>query len=47
MRNKGFIVATLIVMLITVLCTGCKKEKLLTSGGELRYSTDTLTFDTV
>lgn len=47
MRNKGFIVATLIVMLITVLGTGCKKEKLLTSGGQLRYSTDTLTFDTV
>ena len=27
--------------------SSCKKEQLLTSGGDLRYSTDTLTFDTV
>jgi len=27
--------------------SSCKKEKLLQSGGELRFSTDTLTFDTV
>jgi hypothetical protein len=27
--------------------SSCKKEKELTSGGELRFSTDTLTFDTV
>ncbi len=25
----------------------CKKDKLLESGGELRFSTDTVTFDTV
>jgi hypothetical protein len=27
--------------------TSCKKDKLLSTGGELRYSLDTLTFDTV
>lgn len=27
--------------------TACKKEKLLTSGGEVQFSVDTLTFDTV
>ena len=27
--------------------SSCKKEQLLQSGGELRFSTDTLTFDTV
>jgi len=27
--------------------TSCKKDKLLTSGGNLKFSTDTLTFDTV
>jgi hypothetical protein len=32
---------------LSVLGSGCKKDKLLTSGGELRFSTDTLTFDTV
>lgn len=32
---------------LLLLGSSCKKEKLLTSGGELRFSIDTLTFDTV
>lgn len=36
-----------LVISISMAGVGCKKEKLLTSGGELRFSTDTLTFDTV
>lgn len=37
-----------IILLFLILLAGsCKKEQLLTSGGELRFSTDTLTFDTV
>jgi hypothetical protein len=37
-------------LFITILffaSTSCRKEKLLSSGGELRFSTDTLLFDTV
>lgn len=38
-----------IVIVLAVLTSlwGCKKEKLLTTGGELRFSVDTLSFDTV
>jgi hypothetical protein len=35
------------VLFILVGGSSCKKEQLLTSGGELRFSTDTLSFDTV
>jgi hypothetical protein len=38
------------VLVLSLILTGlgaCKKEKFLTSGGEIRFSTDTLTFDTV
>ena len=38
----------LIVCFFSVLILlSCKKEELLTSGGQIRFSTDTLTFDTV
>lgn len=36
------------VTVFTVMCTvSCKKERILDNGGELRFSLDTLTFDTV
>lgn len=35
------------IALMTVFNTSCKKEKLLNAGGELRFSVDTLNFDTV
>ena len=35
------------VIAMSVGGSSCKKEKLLESGGESRFSTDTLTFDTV
>jgi len=46
MRLKS---GSLFILLVfgTLLLFSCKKEKLLSSGGELRFSTDTLTFDTV
>lgn len=41
----------LIVVICVAICTlpetGCKKDTLLESGGEVRFSTDTLSFDTV
>src|ERR1700744_4979449 len=33
--------------LIIALCISCRKQKTLSSGGNLLFSTDTLTFDTV
>lgn len=39
--------AVVCVTLLLFMGAGCKKERLLTSGGELRFSADTLTFDTV
>jgi len=39
--------AAAIVLVILVGGSSCKKEQFLTSGGELRFSTDTLSFDTV
>lgn len=44
------IIPLIIIFFAVVLTTGntsCKKEKLLSSGGELKYSLDTLSFDTV
>ena len=35
------------ILLLTIFNTGCKKNKQLESGGELHFSTDTLSFDTV
>jgi hypothetical protein len=39
--------AGLFLMCIWAGGSSCKKEKLLTSGGEIRFSTDTVAFDTV
>ncbi|RYZ56476.1 MAG: hypothetical protein EOP49_00220 [Sphingobacteriales bacterium] len=36
-----------LLLFISMLFFSCKKDKLLTSGGDIRFSTDTLTFDTV
>ncbi|HRO42926.1 MAG TPA: choice-of-anchor Q domain-containing protein [Flavipsychrobacter sp.] len=46
MRLPGFAIAFLFII-ATVFSSSCKKESLLTSGGELQFSTDTLNFDTV
>lgn len=46
MRCSGLIVASVFFLLIAF-SSSCKKEMLLTSGGELRFSVDTLNFDTV
>jgi hypothetical protein len=45
MRFYTYIAVSLFGFLLIL--SSCKKEQLLSSGGELRYSTDTLTFDTV
>jgi len=45
MRQHAFIILSLFAFLFVL--GSCKKDRLLTSGGELRFSTDTLTFDTV
>ena len=37
----------LIAVGLTVLTAACKKDRVLTSGGSLKFSVDTLTFDTV
>lgn len=44
-----FLSSIIIIFLVTIAIseTACKKESLLTSGGTIRYSTDTVTFDTV
>ncbi len=46
MRTQSFFIFFLFV-LSTLLSASCKKETLLSSGGELRFSTDTVNFDTV
>lgn len=44
-RNRSFILFLLIV--VAALMPSCKKKTLLTEGGKLRFSADTLLFDTV
>lgn len=44
-RFSYFLLITLIIT--AAISSSCKKTKLLTTGGELKFSTDTLTFDTV
>lgn len=44
---KGSGVVLLVLVIIAISNVACKKEKLLSSGGELKFSTDTLSFDTV
>lgn len=46
MRLHTFIILS-IFLFFAIVGASCKKETLLTSGGELRFSTDTLNFDTV
>lgn len=43
----SFLSVFLCWILLTVVASSCKKEQLLTSGGSLHFSTDTLSFDTV
>jgi hypothetical protein len=38
---------SLFILIMSIGGSSCRKERLMTSGGELRFSTDTLTFDTV
>lgn len=46
MRISSSAILSLFVLFV-LFSASCKKEQLLTSGGDLRFSTDTLTFDTV
>ncbi len=47
-RKHSFPAAIIAVLFFIALCEGgCKKQTLLSSGGELKFSTDTLAFDTV
>lgn len=47
MRISCFLALSFFVGLFLLGSTSCKKEKLLTSGGELIFSRDTINFDTV
>lgn len=47
MNSKSKILFLLLAFLIAISNTSCKKDKLLTSGGDLKFSTDTVKFDTV
>ncbi len=47
MNIKFSIPIVLALVLVFCMQTACKKDAFLTNGGELRFSTDTLTFDTV
>lgn len=45
---KKYLLTSVMVSFFAVLIfSGCRKDKILTSGGELRFSVDTLKFDTV
>jgi hypothetical protein len=46
-RLRYFLIAGCLLGLVAFGTSSCKKEQLLASGGELRFSTDTLSFDTV
>lgn len=47
MRSKGLYIVLVIVAVAAVLAGGCRKTKVLATGGQLRFSEDTLHFDTV
>jgi hypothetical protein len=47
MRFKAAFIFSLLVLTVSVLTFSCKKEKILSTGGSIRFSTDTLKFDTV
>lgn len=46
-RLRRWLVPVAALLLVIAFSTSCRKEKFLTSGGEIAFSTDTLTFDTV
>src|SRR5512133_623829 len=45
MNRNGFLICTFLVILACL--SGCKKDKTVTEDGELSFSSDTVTFDTV
>lgn len=47
MKDYTRLFSCLILVIITIASFSCKKEKFLDNGGELTFSLDTLTFDTV
>lgn len=48
MKNRNSNIYTLLIVLLAAVSMGsCKKEKFLDTGGDLRFSIDTLMFDTV
>ncbi len=47
MRSIIPVIIICFAVVLTIGNSGCKKEKFLTSGGELKYSLDTMAFDTV
>lgn len=47
MRLLSFLAVSFFIGLFLLGTTSCKKEKLLTNGGELKFSRDTINFDTV
>ncbi len=46
-KHFGIVVVLAGFLLVLLMGEGCKKQSTLNSGGEVRFSTDTLTFDTV
>ncbi len=46
-RLRSWLFPLAILVLVIALSSSCRKEKFLTSGGEIAFSLDTLTFDTV
>ncbi len=47
LSSKNTFLICLSLVLLSLFNTSCKKERILTSGGEISFSVDTLTFDTV
>lgn len=47
MRLSSVLILVVAALAVLVSASSCKKEKFLNSGGELRFSADTLSFDTV
>src|SRR4051812_46172448 len=47
MRNKALYIIVTIAALVTLLNASCRKQRTLTTGGSLKFSVDTLKFDTV
>lgn len=47
MKYKSLVYTLVVLLCSAALMTGCRKEEVLRTGGELRFSVDTLMFDTV